>query len=347
MSIRMITRLLQGFARAAGCIALLTVGTRLAAASHDLYLCAAFNNGSRVMGSKDGSFNGVFRRTGPDQFAHLGINYPLMISATFDPRDAKVFYVACLSGVLRTLDGGKSWRLVTGWGETEPKSITVDSQTPDTVYTGLPDGVVVSNDRGQTWRRSERGLPERGKYTQVIRSDRIRGGRVLIGCESGVYLTDDAAKSWRRVLETRETVNDVQQSPHDPKLWVTVTQSAGAWMSRDGGVTWKRMEGVPADKALYNAAFDARDAKRLAIASWSHGLLASEDGGVTWVVRNAGLPAPQRVWRTAIDPDTGDLYAALFGQGLYASGDFGRTWRAAGMEGATIQTFTFVPRAAN
>jgi photosystem II stability/assembly factor-like uncharacterized protein len=321
----------------------LVTGLAARAASHDLYLCAAFNNGSRVMGSKDGSANGVFRRTGPDQFTHVGINFPLTISTTFDPRDPNVFYVACLSGVLRTLDGGKSWRLVTGWDETEPKSIAVDPHEPDTVYTGLPDGIVVSHDRGQTWQRREQGLPDRGKYTQVVQVDRAHRGRVFIGCESGIYLTEDGAKSWRRVLATKETVDDIQQSPHDPRVWLTVTQSAGALRSTDGGATWTRIEGVPADKALYNVSFDARDAKRLAISGWSHGLLVSEDGGTNWAARNAGLPAPPHVWRTAIDPDNGDIYAAVFGHGLYASSDFGHTWRTAGMEGASIQTFTFVP----
>lgn len=314
------------------------------AAFHDLYLCAAFNSGSRVMGSADGSANGVFVRTATG-FRHVGINYPLAISATFDPRDADVFYVACLSGVLRTLDGGKTWRLVTGWNETEPKSIAVDFLEPDTVYTGLPDGIVVSRDRGQTWQRREAGLPERGKYTQVVRADRTRKRRVFIGCETGIYLTENGADSWRRVHGTAETVDDIQQSPHDPKHWLAVTQSAGALVSRDGGATWKKLEGVPSEKALYNVAFDARDSRRLAIASWSYGLLVSEDGGATWTARNTGLPGPARVWRTAIDPDTGALYAAVFGEGLYASADFGRSWGVVpGMEGASIQTFTFVPR---
>lgn len=328
----------------AGLLGLAAVGA--SAAAHDLYVCAAFNNGSRVMGSNDGSSNGVFVRT-PEGFRHVGINYPLTISATFDPRDAGVFYVACLSGVLRTLDGGQTWRLVTGWAETEPKSIAVDFLAPDHVYTGLPDGIVVSRDRGQTWRRREQGLPERGRYTQVVRADRTRQGRVLIGCESGIYLTEDGADSWRNVLATAETVNDLQQSPHDPRHWLAVTQSAGAIESRDGGVTWRSLAGVPADKALYNVAFDARDPRRLALASWSHGLLVSEDGGQAWSARNAGLPgaAVPRAWRTAIDPDSGVLYVAIFGQGLHASADFGRTWQpVAGMEGASVQTFTFVPK---
>jgi len=321
----------------------IATGLPARAAFHDLYLCAAFNNGSRVMGAKDGSLNGVFRLT-PEGFAHVGINYPLTISATFDPRDPNVFYVAGLSGVLRTLDGGKSWRLVTGWNETEPKSIAVDPHAPDNVYTGLPDGIVVSTDRGQTWQRRESGLPERGKYTQVVQVDRAKAGRVFIGCETGIYLTEDGAKSWRRVLETTDTVNDIQQSPQNPKVWIAVTQSAGALRSKDGGRTWTRLPGVPAEKALYNVAFGTRDPLNLAIASWTYGVLLSDDGGATWNARNEGLPPAGHVWRTAIDPDTGFLYAAIFGYGLYSSADAGRTWSAAGMEGATIQTLTFVPR---
>lgn len=318
----------------------------LTAASHDLFVCASFNNGSRVMGTNDGSSNGVFVRTA-DGFKHVGLNYALAISATFDPRDANVFYVACLSGVLRTLDGGKSWRLVTGWAETESKSIAVDVHAPDHVYTGLPDGIVVSRDRGQTWQRREQGLPARGKYTQVVRADRNRQGRVLIGCESGIYLTENGANSWRRVQATTDTVNDLQQSPHDPQHWIAVTQGAGALVSRDGGVSWKKIASAPSDKALYNVSFDSRDPQRLALASWSHGLLVSEDGGTTWTPRHAGLPGEgtPRVWRTAIDPDSGELYASVFGQGLHVSADFGRTWRPVpSMDGASVQTFTFVPR---
>jgi photosystem II stability/assembly factor-like uncharacterized protein len=323
-------------------------GARAFAGSHDLYLTAAFNNGSRVMGSNDGSANGVFKRTA-EGFRHVGINYPLAISVTFDPRDARVFYVACLSGVLRTLDGGQTWRLVTGWAETEPKSIAVDFHAPDHVYTGLPDGIVVSRDRGQTWQRCEQGLPARGKYTQVVRADRTRAGRVLIGCETGIYLTEDGAGSWRRIFATAETVNDLQQSPHDPRHWIAVTQSAGALESRDGGATWTKLPGVPSAKALYNVAFDARDPRRLAMASWTYGLLVSEDGGKNWTPRHAGLPSESepRVWRTAIDPDDGGIYVAVFGHGLHHSTDSGRTWRAVpGMEGASVQTFTFVSQPA-
>jgi hypothetical protein len=313
---------------------------------HDLYLCASINISARVIGSKDPAQNGIYRRNDDGSFAHVGINYPIMIGVAFDPRDPRLFYAAALGGIFRTPDGGKSWRVVTDWDVTEPKSVAVDPNEPDTIYAGIPDGVIVSRDQGFTWKRAENGLPERGKYTQVVSIDRTRAGRVLAGCESGIYLTEDAAKSWRRVFKSSATVDDIRQSPHDPLVWITVTQSDGALISRDGGLSWTKIPGVPSEKALYNLSFDPRNPQRIAISSWTYGLLASEDGGKTWTERNEGLPEPHRVWRTAIDPDTGRLYASLVEKALYASDDFGRTWTVAGMEGSRIEGFTFVPKAA-
>lgn len=326
--------------------AVLSVSASAAAPQHDMYAVGAINNSGRVIGAKDQAANGVFLRGDDGTFSHIGLNYPALISVSFDPRDPRLFYAASLSGVLRTPDGGKSWRVATGWDETEPKSVAVDPNEPDTVYAGLPDGFTVSHDQGFTWKRMENGLPARGKYTQVIAVDRLRAGRVFAGCEKGIYLTEDGAKSWRQVFASSATVNDVRQSPVDPRLWMAVTQSDGALISRDGGLTWTRLSGTPSEKALYNVAFDATNANRLAIASWTYGLLTSEDGGQTWTPRNEGLPTPHRVWRTAIDPDTGRLYAAVVEQALYMSDDFGRTWQVAGMEGSLIQSFSFVPKAA-
>lgn len=311
---------------------------------HDLYVAASINSSSRVMGGAGGALDGLYvRPAGSTEFRHVGINLPLLITVAVDPRDPRLIYAAGLSGVMRSRDGGATWRVVTGWDETEPKTVAFDPQRPDTVYAGLPDGFIVSLDQGQTWRRAETGLPARGKYVQSLQVDRTTAGRVLLGCETGIYLTEDGASTWRRVFETTDTVNDLQQSPHDPAHWLAVSQSAGALESRDGGRTWRRLVGVPAEHALYNVAFHPRDPARLALASWTYGLWTSDDGGRTWTERNAGLPAPARVWRTAFDPDSGRLYAAVFEQALYGSDDLGRTWQKLGMEGAVIRNFVFVP----
>ncbi len=310
----------------------------------ETYVCAAVNK-NYVIGSKITTTSGIHRLEPSGEWKHIGINDPSVFAVSFDPRDRNVFYTAALNGALRTLDGGANWRIMTSWDITEPKDVCVDPHSPDTVYLAHPGGIAVSTDRGTTWTARERGLPDRGKYTQTIEVDRVRPGRVLAGCESGIYLTQNHGRSWRRVLETKETVNDLQQSPHDPATWAAVTQSAGAWISRNAGKSWTYLPQTPTDGALYNIAFDGSNPDRLAIGSYTFGVLTSEDGGATWTHRNNGLPEPQRVWRVGIHPDTGRLFASVYQNAVFVSDDFGRSWTSIGLEGSAVNCFLFLPAA--
>ncbi|MBS0664613.1 MAG: hypothetical protein JSR48_15200 [Verrucomicrobia bacterium] len=322
----------------------LLAGTALSAApAHDLYLCAAINK-NYVIGSKLVTLNGLYRRQPDGTFQHLGSNFTGLFALTADPRNPQVCYAATLNGAMSSRNGGERWRVATSWDMTEPKDICLDPNAPDHIYLALPDGVAVSPDAGATWPRREQGLPDRGKYTQTIEVDRTQAGRVLAGCESGIYLTEDGAANWRRVLPTSATVDDIQQSPHDPRRWLAVTQSDGAFESRDGGCTWQKLAAVPAAEALYNVAFDPTNPQRLAIASWHYGLLVSEDGGRTWTARTAGLPPEDHLFRVGIDPDDGRLYLSFYQGTIHVSSDFGRTWQTAGLEGSTVYDFVFVPR---
>jgi photosystem II stability/assembly factor-like uncharacterized protein len=332
----------------------LLVATTALASGHDFYI-AATTNKNYVVGSVITTINGVFRHEANGDWTHIGNNDTSVECVAFDPRDHRVFYTATINGCWRTLDGGQTGRCTTSWDMTEVRDVAVDPHSPDHVYIGLPDGIAVSPDRGNTWPRMENGLPDRGKFTQVVTADRTQAGRVLIGCEAGIFLTDNAAQSWRQVFRAKTTVYGIEQSPADPKLWVAVTQQDGALISRDNGLTWKQMQGVPSEKALYNITFDPTQPERLAIGSWTYGVLTSEDGGATWIARNEGLPGkkagyrmpsdpgPHCVWRVGVDPDSGRLYASVVGEALYMSDDFGRTWKNEGLEGSQINRFVFVP----
>ena len=315
-----------------------------AAPAYDFFVCANINR-NYVIGSKIVTTNGIFQRDAAGEWQHLGYNDTGISGLAFDPRDRNVIYTTGLNGLWRTLDGGKLWRQCNGWEMTEARDVAVDPNAPDHVYLALPDGLAVSTDRAQNLVRRENGLPDRGKYTQVVQVDRTRAGRVLIGCERGIYLTENGAALWRQVLPTQEMVFDLQQSPHDPKVWLAVTQRVGAWRSVDGGVTWTKLDGVPSTHPLYNVTFDVTQPQRLAIGSWGLGAWTSEDGGQTWTERNAGLPAPHRVWRVGIDP-AGQLYASVVGATLFVSADFGRTWKPDSLVGSAVNRFLIQPKRA-
>ena len=167
---------------------------------------------------------------------------------------------------------------------------------------------------------------------------------MLAGTELGLYVSEDEAKTWKLVLPTQKTVYDIQQSPHDPKVFLAVTSSDGAFRSADGGRTWQPIAGVPKNHTLHNIEFDRRDPQRLVVAGWGLGILVSEDGGKTWSDRSVGLPG-RDVWRAVLDPDIpGRMYTATHLKPLQASDDYGRTWRPIAFEQVMAFHMTFVPR---
>ena len=314
-----------------------------ASTSQDFFIIANINR-NYVVGSKIETTNGLYQKTEADGWQHIGTNDTTLTAVAFDPTNRQVIYTSGQIGLWRSRDGGRSWRLCNSWEMTEARDVAVDPHAPQHVYVALPDGVAVSTNGGDTLVRREHGLPDRGKFTQAIKVDRTRAGRVLAACEVGLFLTEDAGAHWRQVYATKETVTDVQQSPHDSKRWIAVTQNSGALVSADGGLSWSTVPGVPNEHALYNVTFDPGQPERLAIGSWAHGVLTSEDGGKSWQSRNEGLPAPHRVWRVGVDPRS-RLYASVVGETLYVSDDFGRTWRADTLTGTQVNYFAVVPKA--
>lgn len=310
---------------------------------HDLYFCVNLSGQGQVMGSTGAPLaSGLYRSSDRQNFEHVGFSHIRTFAATYDPREPATLFVSVLDGVLRGRDRGKAWRRMTGWDITEPKAILFDLNAPDHIYAGLPDGIAVSHDRGETWRRMNEGI-KRG-YTHSLAIDRTEAGRVLAGTELGIYLRENGAGTWLRVLPTEKVVYDLRQSPHEPRAFLAVTSSDGAFRSADGGRTWRRLENVPKEHTLHFGQFDPHEARRLVICGWDAGVLVSEDDGRTWSNRSEGLPNRQ-IWCVTPDPDLpGRLYAAPYLKPVYVSDDFGRTWRPLCFEKAIVYNFMFAPR---
>jgi hypothetical protein len=315
---------------------------RAADHAHDFYFCVNLSGQGQVMGSTATVANGLFRSNDRVNFEHVGFSHIRTWDLTNDPRDPSILYVSVLDGVLRTPDRGKTWRRLTSWDMTEPKAIKFDLNAPDRIYAGLPDGIAVSPDRGETWLRMNDGI--RRGYTHSLIVDRTKAGRVLAGTELGIYLTEDGARSWRKVLPTSQVVYDIRQSPHDPNVMLAVTSVDGAFHSADAGRTWRRIEGVPKDHTLHYGHFDASNPNRLVICGWEAGVLVSEDRGRTWTDRTNGLPNRQ-IWCVSPDPDIPNrLYAGPYLKPVYVSDDFGLNWRTLCFERAIVYNIVFIPR---
>lgn len=311
-----------------------------AGAEHTLYMAVSLTKDFTI-GRKAMNESGLFRTADREAIEHIGFHHPRVDAVAVDPRDQDVLYLAALNGVLRTEDGGQSWRILTGWKMTEPKDVAVDPHHPDRVFAALPDGIGVSENRGQTWTYKDEGIAR--KYTQTLVVDRSVSDRLLAGTELGIYLSEDGAQSWQQVLPTEATVSRIIQSPHDPAVFFAATQNDGAWRSDDAGATWQQLDGVPHEYTLHHIAVDPANPENIAVGGWGIGLLVSEDGGQSWEPRNQGLPSTE-LWSFAFDPDKpGRLYANPYQEALYVSDDLGRSWEPFFFEGAQVWDYVFVP----
>jgi len=289
---------------------------------------------------------GLFRHRGDAVWTHLGWGNTRNFGLDVNPADPSVIYLACGNGVLRSLDDGETWRVMTDWRMTEILDVAVDPNAPAHVYAATAYGVWRSTDRGETWQEVNRGIsaPE-ATFTPTIAVAHERAGRILVGSEQGLYRSETGGLEWSPVGPRDLAVRALTQSAADPTLWLAGTESRGVWVSRDGGETWSSVgETVPA--TIYAVAIDPNDPRRLAAAGYEGGVYLSRDGGRQWSA--VGLEDERPIHALAFSPeDKGTLWAGTLGTGVFRRTAGADAWTHAGLRGAKVWNMSFFPEASS
>lgn len=154
--------------------------------------------------------------------------------------------------VWRTDDSGRSWRNVSGrmgaHGGYYGGNITVDPKNPDLVYTS---GLLLlrSKDGGKSWESSTTNVHVDFHVTFI---DRNNTDKVWIGCDGGLYMSENAGKTWRHINNlsvgqfTTIAVDD--KTPYNiiggmqdngtmrgPSTYVPGRSDPNLWVDVDGG----------------------------------------------------------------------------------------------------------------
>lgn len=288
--------------------------------------------------------SGLFVRPAAGDWEHLGFNHPLIVAADFDPKDPSTLFLAAGNGLIEASGFGRRWRILTGYEVTELRDVSVDPNSPGTIYFAHTAGVGVTRDGGRTFENLA-PMPRR-RYAEAVRVDRTRAGRLVTGGESGLFTSDDGGRTWRLAGASGFPIMHIEQSPHDARHWLATTQQGGLFVSTDGALTFENSGNVGVGRNLYDIAFDPGRPGRIALAGWGPGVVVSEDGGKTWQARNQGLPSTN-VWSVAFDPaHPGRLLASVHEEALFISGDAGQSWQRFGLEGSVVYRMKFVPEAA-
>ena len=263
------------------------------------------------------SGNGVYKSIDAGStWTHIGLDETLQISRiVVDPRDPNVVYVGALGhaygpneqrGVFKSVDGGTHWGKVLDEGsEIGISDLAICSGNPQLLFAG-------------TWNTHR---PPWSTYAPID------------GPGGGLYRTQDAGKTWSRVVGNGLPEGDwgrmgIDVSSDGKRVYALIpAKRAGLYRSDDGGDTWVLQNADPrlTSRAWYFSSITIDPHNPDVIYIPDVALYRSEDGGKTIsIVRGApGGDDYHQIW---VDPKNSASMVLGTDQGTTVSLDRGQTW---------------------
>jgi hypothetical protein len=265
------------------------------------------------------------------------------------PGDPSTYYLSTAAGgVWKSSNGGMTWESVF---DDQPVSsigsVTLGFSNPNTVYVGSGEanirgnvgegnGIYRSRDAGKTWDHVWKAEGQIGTIVVSPHDDDVIFAAALgspfgAGPDRGVYRSRDGGDSWERVLYVDEDTgaSDVAFDESNPNIlfagmwqtrrypWDMISggPGSGLHMSRDGGDTWKKLEGSGLPDGIWGKVgvrVSATDANRIyaLIEAKDGGLFRSDNGGDSWTHISDSAGLKQRAWyytTLTIDPTNKDV----------------------------------------
>jgi photosystem II stability/assembly factor-like uncharacterized protein len=173
-----------------------------------------------------------------------------------------------------------------------------------------------SVDRGVTWTKAGANFPGSPR----INSFGASTDRIFAGTDAGIYSSSNEGQTWQKTSVAARTISFAV-------LGNTIyagTQTTGLLASKDQGLNWTPVTGLPSRNIRSLLAAHGR----LYAGTDADGVMVSNDQGMTWMPQNAGLPSLSQIFAMAIVDET--IFAGLYAKGLYAWNKNEQRWTKAG-----------------
>lgn len=204
--------------------------------------------------------------------------------------------------------------------------------------------ILKSTDGGKTFRGSSTGIAEANQdgnapfFTKIIAVPAdATGNTVYTFTNEKVYKSTNFGDSWSpiKVNTLSGTIRNFGVAASDRQSLALVSSDGAVHLSRDGGLSWKRVTGsLPGSQGrLSYISFSPVDPETLYVASVAPNknathLWKSTDSGTNWQAIDTAANFPQGVPVNTVVGDPGDSETIYAGThlGLYKSTDGGENW---------------------
>jgi len=289
-----------------------------------------------------------------------------IFTPAFSPHDPKLMFCSSdMTGVYRSTDGGRRWRML-DWrqlGTAHGAPVVFHPTDPNVLYAihgkWAKPVIKVSRDRGRTWRPLTDQTPWSDSVPQTDQLAIGPAGRVLmVLARRGLFRSDDEGKTWAQAegIDSQPVGIFAAGARAGEASWFAAMPD-GVRVSGDAGRTWKACvnKGLPGPIRAFCGGCDPKTGKVVLYCSvpskdvggkFAGGIYRSDDGAATWVNAmgkgiNTTVAAGGRrrvtdyAWLGMAANQTRTVYAFAYENGaaepvhntVYRTDDAGRTWR--------------------
>jgi photosystem II stability/assembly factor-like uncharacterized protein len=231
------------------------------------------------------------------------------------PVDARILYVAGFGrGVYKSTDGGKTWVLKNqGITQSQPFAwrlarasdgtlyVVVARRSEDGSFANSRDGALYRSKNGaEHWEAVQ--LPQGVNGPNGLAVDPTSPQRLYLaawarasgthGDGGGIFLSEDAGRTWRQIFDGDRHVYDVTIDPNNGKVLYAAGFESSAWRSTDRGEHWSRIPGFNF-KWAYRVIPDPVDRDKLYVSTF---------GGSLWHGSKVGRDAPLDIATPELNP---------------------------------------------
>lgn len=228
------------------------------------------------------------------------------------------------SSLMRTDDGGDTWKSIEDWYFYHGCFNFVDADTGYVASWQLSATVHKTTDGGNTWEASETGIEQE---PEIIKFYNSQDG--LLGLTYKLLRTNDGGINWQEITPGSCTPYDIRDIEYRSATKVFAVADQQLWASADGGFTWECIEVAGLSGA--NDIFFATDS--IGFIAAYNSIYKTVDAGATWAQTFAN-PA-HTIWFNAVNfPSPTIGYAVGEGdyENIFKTTDAGQTWKPLPLE---------------
>jgi len=210
-----------------------------------------------------------------------------------DPQNSDIIYTAAGSVIIKSIDGGQTWKQI--YTESQPghavQCVAVDTFQPNIIWATTSGGKILnSTDYGLTWTLVQTLVP---LQPRLIYIEPDGSGKITIFTRtSGIFVGTSQGRKWEELTKNLSAfpgatdIRDVKVLGTTNQTWWLAT-TAGALTSADRGVTWKLIPTLvtPGSIAVQNIAVNPNNYSELFI-TYDQRLHHTVNGGADWSVSN-------------------------------------------------------------